>query len=225
MTGAPPFQASRIKRARKHIEELKQLQAEWSASIKATYPENGQGFASISIGPAPEETGAAFGDAIHNLRASLDLMAVDLAKANGAEKTSDVYFPFGMDEATFETAIKGKRFDKAGEAAVALIRTFQPYKSGNHALRAIHDLDVEDKHERLLPDAANVATNTVRVHIDDQGKVTLQNEPGLPGPSASFAFPPGYPFESDEVIPTLESLLDLTTSVVEAFAKLIKPGA
>ena len=74
---------------------------------------------------------------------------------------------------------------------------------------------------RLLPQAANVKTNVVRVHIDDDGRVSLRREEGLAGPSASLAFPEGYPFAGDEIIPTLKGLLELTTGVIEAFSKLV----
>ena len=214
------FQASRIKlqRARKHINELARMQDEWRGRIKSDHTTSV--FGNVSAGPVDEEFGAVVGDAIHNLRAALDLMAVELARANGATKTSDVYFPFGMDEASFELAITKKKFNKAGEDAVALLRTFQPYKSGNHALRAIHDLDVEDKHERLLPHSMAIHTATVRVHIDGNGKVELVREPDLPGAGGSLAFPEGYPFAGEEIIPTLESLLSLAAGVLEAFAAL-----
>jgi hypothetical protein len=46
--------------------------------------------------------------------------------------------------------IKRRGFDKAGAAAVKLMTELQPYRGGNVALRAIHDLNIRDKHKMLI---------------------------------------------------------------------------
>ena len=42
------------------------------------------------------------GEVIHNLRSSLDHLAVLLAKINGAQNTRHTYFPIGRDKTHFE---------------------------------------------------------------------------------------------------------------------------
>src|SRR3954466_15009690 len=74
--------------------------------------------------------GAIIGDAVHNLRTALDLMASELARING-KSDKDVYFPFASSADRFDQAIKSRSFDKAGDDAVALLRKFEPYRGGN----------------------------------------------------------------------------------------------
>ena len=44
-----------------------------------------------------------------------------------------------------------KNFDRAGPDAVRLLRTYRPCTGGNATLRALHDLDVQDKHQAFIP--------------------------------------------------------------------------
>jgi hypothetical protein len=90
------------------------------------------------------------GDVIHNLRAALDLLASDLVLMVGGN-TKDVYFPFSNDADGFEEMIKKRHFDHAGEDIVGIVRSLKPYKGGNDLLRALHDLDITDKHKTLIP--------------------------------------------------------------------------
>ncbi|MFT6909601.1 MAG: hypothetical protein ACJAS1_006324, partial [Oleiphilaceae bacterium] len=90
------------------------------------------------------------GDVIHNLRASLDLLATEAVAKSGGNP-NNVYFPFGNDEAGLDEMIKNRHIDRAGNAVVALVKSFKPYKGGNTLLRALHDLDITDKHKSLIP--------------------------------------------------------------------------
>ena len=92
------------------------------------------------------------GDAIHNLRASLDLLASDLVSIAGGN-TNNVYFPFGDSPEGFEEMVKKRHLDRAGADIVEVVRSFKPYNGGNELLRAIHDLDITDKHKALIPSA------------------------------------------------------------------------
>ena len=55
----------------------------------------------------PRQNSAILGDIIHNLRSSLDLMAVELVRHKGG-KTKDVYFPFSHSETDFNKMINRK---------------------------------------------------------------------------------------------------------------------
>src|SRR3990172_1903198 len=68
-------------------------------------------------------------DAIHNLRASLDLLASDLVSMAGGN-TKNVYFPFGDDADGLERMIKQKRLDRAGDDIVEIVRSLKPYRGG-----------------------------------------------------------------------------------------------
>ncbi len=54
------------------------------------------------------------GDAIHNLRTSLDLMASELARIS-KRPDNDVYFPFAVSADKFEHAIKSRHFDRVAK--------------------------------------------------------------------------------------------------------------
>ncbi|MBR7540431.1 hypothetical protein KC221_30040, partial [Mycobacterium tuberculosis] len=54
-------------------------------------------FGSLTYRGLPETVSATIGDAIHNLRASLDLMAADMALRNG-QSTKGLSFPFADSE-------------------------------------------------------------------------------------------------------------------------------
>jgi hypothetical protein len=100
----------------------------------------------------PAVASLAIGDIIHNLRSALDYLACDLARMND-KSTKGVHFPFAESEfELFKTngMVERKCFDRAGPWAVKILGDLAPYKGGNRLLRALHDLDVQDKHISLV---------------------------------------------------------------------------
>jgi hypothetical protein len=67
------------------------------------------------------------------------------------ESTKEVKFPFCDSPDKLDFFIKERKLSRAGPEVVALVKSLKPYKGGNTALRAIHDLDIRDKHEALTP--------------------------------------------------------------------------
>ncbi len=183
-----------------------------------------------------------FGSAIHNLRSALDLLASELVRLNG-QSEKDVYFPFGKDPTHFEGQIKKRNFDRAAPDVVDLLRTLKPFDGGNAALRAIHDLDITDKHKALIPVAdmigmpnfsvsgpgGSFAMQDCKVGPVTDGQVLISVPLGtrgievgreLPG-AFHLVFPMGEPLAKAEVIPALHSLHDLTLSIVKSFEVLV----
>lgn len=114
------------------------------------------------------------GDAIHNLRASLDLLASDLVSiASG--NTNNVYFPFGDSPEGFEDMVKKRHLDRAGADIVEVVRSFKPYKGGNELLRAIHDLDITDKHKTLIPSAHYAGIKNFQMSNASGPMLTINN--------------------------------------------------
>jgi len=164
--------------------------------------------------------GAILGDAIHNMRSALDLMAVSLvdeAKGN----TNGVYFPFAESGDELDPMIKRRNFHRAPEEAVDLLRTLAPYKGGNVALRAIHDLDIEDKHKTLIPHLAMTTTPELSMvgSIAD-GTVELVMAPGA-APTVEFLFPEGTGLHGQPIIPTLHELVKLVSGILDTFEAII----
>lgn len=223
----PLFAASRIKilRAKQFIAELKTEIERYKADSPLTAwldTSNEPPSVGLKIKPVGLWPGAVLGDAIHNLRTALDLMASEMARLNG-KSDKNVYFPFADKKENLDEAIRKKSFHFAGADAVALLWTFQPYKGGNIALRAIHDLDVRDKHSMIIatPHLPTIAIEA-SYNIDDPNntasvKADIQE--------LKVIFPADSPFFEREVIETLESLVELVEGVLEAFAGLIAARA
>lgn len=97
----------------------------------------------------PEEIVLSAGDAIHNLRACLDIAAVDAVRISGGS-TKNVYFPFADKKENLDQAIKNKNFHRAFEPFQDVVKTAEPFTGGNKLLRGLHDLDIMDKHIVLI---------------------------------------------------------------------------
>jgi len=117
--------------------------------------------------------------------------------------------------------IKSRKFHLAGEGAVAFLRELKPYHGGNFALRAIHDLDVRDKHQSLISTATSIISPGMQMW-DKDGRYN----PAIVGESTIasdiiMTFPAGASFQGLGIIPTLHELVQLVTGIVEAFAALV----
>lgn len=157
----PVFEAPRLKiaRARRHIVELEQATRDYldSKPVVIVVERWSQPFfVPTSAWTArikrdvPPDLSAILGDIVHNLRTALDLLANDLVRKAERNPTA-VYFPFSHTKEELTEQIKKKHFDRAGERAVEFLKFVEPYRGGNVGLRAIHDMDVADKHQALIP--------------------------------------------------------------------------
>lgn len=237
---AEPFKASLVKidRAKKHIKEFEDMAADYWASepVKVRFdptPPDGMktGFKfHFDHRAAPEEMSAVLGDVIHNLRSALDLMATELATLN-EKSPKGVYFPFCDDAGEIDAAIKDKKFDRAGDEAVNLLKEMKPYKGGNILLRALHDFDIQDKHKMLIPTSTSAASpvfelhdGTGKYHTDEHGRPMpkIVGDPNKPS-ETRLEFPNDSVFAGKEIIPTLHDLVKTAAGTVEAFKALSAP--
>jgi hypothetical protein len=125
-----------------------------------------------------------------------------------------------------------KKFDRAAPEAVQLLRELKPYQAANGALRAVHDLDVMDKHQLILP-------------VEEKGEAVYFSKRGPPGswpgtvcckcgsPHGNdpkegqvaihyrLRFAGGSPFAGREVVQTLHALAEAVSGIIDAFAKLL----
>jgi hypothetical protein len=149
----------KISRARKHIDELEVAVANYLAlnpvqivveQWKAQIPWPTDAWTARIRKPVPPEFGLMIGDAVHNLRTALDLCANDLVRSKG-KSTKGVYFPFADSKDGLDEMIKRKNFNRAGPVAVEALKFCAPYRGGNIGLRSLHELDIADKHQALVP--------------------------------------------------------------------------
>lgn len=237
----------KIARGKKHVAELKSeiaayLQADPCAIILEEHVRgNGKrlSFYFRDGGIIPSEFSVIFGDAVHNFRTALDILANDLVTWSGAEPKK-VYFPFGRDAAGFESELKLK-MGQAPDAIKDIVRGLKPYPGGNDLLRAMHDLDIGDKHIAVMK-----AEHAVRVDVPanitsapgkiprydldpDAIKIIPMDMTGWPVPrdyrplgkvaggEIIYTIAPGLPLEGEPVNNVLDGMADLAQNIVKKF--------
>lgn len=230
MSTPPPFSQSsqKLRRAAAHIRTLEvaiadYFKTDWYTCDFNLSPE-GQYNLAVVVRGSPQDFGLIVGDAVHNLRAALDLLAVEAVGRNGGN-TKNVYFPFADSAANFDDMIKRRNFHRASPDDQAAIRQLQPYTGGNQLLRSLHDLDIQDKHHSLIPHAAFVSTPKFGVKTDSagnpigfaEGKLELEVDPSEP-PTVKFTFPDDSVFAGEEVAAILWQLHEHVTTIVDRFA-------
>lgn len=104
----------------------------------------------MGVSPYPRDIVGHVGDALHNLRSSLDHLACQLVLASGAEVKRYTCFPIYNrstkdHQGFFDKSVKGMRPD-----AINDIAAWKPYKGGNDTLWLLHELDRLDKHREIL---------------------------------------------------------------------------
>lgn len=215
---ARPFRGSRQKlvRAKEHIASIEASIAEWLAGKWCTCTliqgADGPPKLQMAIHGAPRKYEETLGDALHNLRSALDLTAVEVVRIHGGNERG-VKFPFSDTAAELDQAIKSANFHRASPAAQSLVRALQPYNGGNKLLRGLHDLDVENKHRRIAPNAMNPTTQAIKVEMVN-GKPEVSLDPNT-RPSVILSFPVDGPLAGQPVVPELQNMLTLVTQIVD----------
>jgi hypothetical protein len=248
------FDASRAKlgRAARHLQEVREAVDAYFAGNPCTLvvepyfdmPEARSWVTRIRK-PVPIELAAIIGDVVHNLRAALDVLICDLARVNG-HGAAGVYFPFCEDPSYLRERMRQKRVYRAGKDVEKAIEALKPYKGGNALLRCIHDMDVADKHQALLPTIGGVTVPLRKIlggppnsleewsSLFTDGHMVIGTTPelswiplGTELPARfflCFAGTKGEPAFGQEAVKFLEQLSHVANGVVETLAAL-RPGA
>ena len=166
MTILAPFAASEVKvgRAEKHLAELRsEIDSYFARGAVQIVVEIAEEYGQISAGmralvyrekePIPTPWSAIVGYVLHNIRAAYDLLACDVHRITGGkpEDTAHVHYPFCKTQADLNATIKKQRLHRVANELRTLLENTAPYRGGNNGLRAVHDLDILDKHQALLP--------------------------------------------------------------------------
>jgi hypothetical protein len=163
------------------------------------------------------DAAAMLGDAIHNLRSSLDLMACELARIN-KESDKHVCFPFAEAADKLDEQIKDKKFFRAGTDAVDLLKKFSPYKGGNVRLRAIHDMDVSDKHRAVLETEKQMNVRiSGSLDLEDPSNHSVSVEES----TIQHFFSPDSALARLPIIQTLKELVGLVEGIINEFNDLV----
>jgi hypothetical protein len=155
MTASTVGVQAKLDRGDDHLHELRaQIDAFFTAepfAIERTEePDGPVEFRARVREQPPVRLSTIIGDAIHNLRAALDLLAGQLVEAGGKTPTRDTHFPIAKTRRKFReelaTALAG-----ASDPALDEVRAIEPYRSGKGtSLWLLHHLDIVDKHRLLL---------------------------------------------------------------------------
>jgi hypothetical protein len=100
-------------------------------------------FSIITKIPIPPDLPLIIGDAIHNMRAALDIVLFKMA----GHIEPKISFPTGDNETKFKAAIKERKVAVAGAKVVEAVRRLEAYSGGaGGSLHTLHTLDLQDKH-------------------------------------------------------------------------------
>jgi hypothetical protein len=148
--------ARKIARANSHLLDLERAaqayfkKHPWYVGMMPTRRHGRFGIPAGERRPFPDrEFSLIIGDAVHNLRTSLDYLIAACALAEGSE-IDQTEFPFGSTKASVLKNLK-RRVRPAGELAQALVLRARPYQRGNKALWTLAELDRRDKHRLVVP--------------------------------------------------------------------------
>lgn len=227
----------KVKRANQHIDDLsKEISAFsksdfYSLAIKHD-DETGKSRVQLSFTKSlPWNFPLIIGDAIHNLRAALDLMMTEVA----SDKSVDFVFrPTRQD--FMNTLIKMKKLPSGVKDI--LINDIQPYEGGNgDALWVLNKMDSQDKHHLLLPtlsvgEITGVCMENKRAKVVIQDNTFIFADNGKAFTPIAFAgkgleitnngtptlhvvFGQGQLLEGQPIVPALKQLSELVNEVIE----------
>lgn len=249
-----PFEASRkkVERAKKHIDDLLSLLKDFpsapdfhSVSIDERNARYGINHLVIDIHKPVtaflNEAALIIGDGLHNLRSALDILYCDVVRiGNTGEVTNWTRFPITdtreeLISRPLKQAVEKKQISQPISDFIS--DTLKPYKTGNFALWAVHEMNIMDKHELLIPAFQMMGFTNIRlknekneviefptVYADKSCRVKIEDSYGWrftledKGRAAiGIGFHLGVPYEGQPIIPALNAITEEVFRTVEAF--------
>lgn len=242
---------AKLERADQHInnfriEETKFRKSGGYRSVAYDDPKTGDRVIEFKlVAHPPPLVIAIVGDAIHNLRSSLDHLAYEMVRANGGTPNDATAFPIFFDCESFEASLE-RKIGGASKNVLDLIKSLKPYQGGNDSLWHLHRLDIVDKHRLLIPVAAH---NDLVVHPlgnafqgfprNERGNIVICHRGMLIDGTELFRLPraerpeiyqdPKFGFEiafseiveGQPIIFVLQQLRNLVFRIIETFSPLL----
>ena len=238
----------KIERANQHINDLHLQWREFSKTnpysvLVENNPQTGDSFLKISMDQtAPENILLIVGDAIHNLRSSLDFAMSDIEFDTTKKRDPHTHFPIRPTQDELIAAINGGLKKKSPKAVLDfIVNSIQPYQRGaGEPLWALNALDIEDKHRLLIAKKDMTYIRNIRC-IDDRGEYFIVEEWATIHPmvsirpcfghrniqvtdkgKASFGivFGDGMPLYGLPVLPTLAKLSHFVSGTINSIERL-----
>jgi hypothetical protein len=242
---------SKIQRANRHIDELASRSSPFDRGLYEIVNEHvpktvlHQLPTRHRLTYKPKEDVAAtfagiIGDALGNIRAGLDHLAIGIVLTWGSMPAGPLYFPITKRKdlpahsglAALEQSIAGSR-DR-------FLHELRPEAGPNERLWDFYILNKDDKHNDFIPiitvteirnihaKTGNTILNNCSVGCDATKSHTMID---FPTPitisddfetSVQIQFGPGTPFANDPVVPTLKQISHVASETIDWFGALIK---
>jgi hypothetical protein len=232
----------KIERAEKHIRDLDRVLRDFVVSDFYSIHIEGNNWQPVlhldidASGFPLSEASGILGDAIHNLRSSLDVLVHQAVILLGGSPTKYTGFPIRDERQELVAAVNGGLKEQGGKAfSDFLLDDIKPYQAGNYPLWALHELDIVDKHQVVIPLLKIMRFSSIRLedrkgneifipHIFTESSCTHSfkqigplNLKDKGNAAAAIMFPLDVPFQCDAVIPHLHTLAKMVTGIIESF--------
>lgn len=240
----------KVKRANQHINELNSVLQRfidtnpYGVIIKKD-PDSGSNTLAIdATKPIPEEITAILGDAIHNLRAALDLAVWDAIARAGGTPNRNSCLPFCETEERLIAKVKqGLEKIASRDICDLIIYGIKPYQGGDDFLYGLNRLDIIDKHRQPIITFKAMRLDGVRARdsrnnvidgfsfqvsgdgvlnaISGLGDLTIES---YGKPALQVFFSEGLIYKGKPVIPTLKQVSKLVSMTVDKLQNLGGPA-
>jgi hypothetical protein len=164
--------ALKLNRAQFHLNTLKEsidafFESKPYEIVREANPNTNEIYGTLRVKrECPPAWGILVGDFVHNLRSALDYLVWQLVihETGNPPVTFDTQFPIFQTEAGYKSRGEPVRLKGVGAKAKALIKTLQPFSTGegtNSPLWHLHELANFDKHRRIC--LASAVTHALHV--------------------------------------------------------------
>lgn len=234
----------KIKRARRHIQELEQIQRLIPLKCGNRLPQKLSPDGSVAIGFSDigslgDDIPLVIGDAIHNLRSPLDHIWTAFGRAANAESAKFMTFPFHQTRKNTEDSVEKsgllKKFPQLRGIILEEIKPF-PEGDGNFLLWMTSKLDKLDKHNMIIPTLKIHKIKEVTIYQNGRAVFRVENltatncyQLGSFGPGAwisnkgsfdvQMSFSEQGPLYGEPVISVLHKMADAVTEAVCTFQR------
>jgi hypothetical protein len=117
----------------------------------------------------PVELSMILGDAIHNLRAALDLAFVEFIEAVGIKPTKWSTFRVWESREKMVSTLSNSLFRGVDDVTALFSDHIRNFEGGNELLVALDTLDIDDKHRLLIPTFSVVQLVNVSAEVVNEG--------------------------------------------------------
>jgi hypothetical protein len=180
-TGRPQFDDARlkIKRATKHMQEMKDALERLPGCIQLSLIPKGDGavvkFDVSGVEAVRRDVAVIAGDAMNNLKSALDYAWIGLLDRHQIPAPNRPKFPVYANRSELVGYLKSVSIPENSQPFTFMADDLRPFEEGNCTIRALHLLNNQDKHQLLLPTVSygNVeglkALNTLTGEIEEGG--------------------------------------------------------